>query len=85
MTVKANAASFLMLMLSAAAGPISMQVFLSALPAILRSFGCSQSVVQLTFSLSMVAIAFSTLLYGPVSGRFGLARILQCRAARRPR
>ena len=76
MTVKANAASFLVLMLSAMAGPFSMQMFLPALPAIQRSFGVSQSVVQLTLTLSMVAIAFSTLLYGPLSDRFGRKPVL---------
>ena len=43
MTVRAKAALFLILMLTAAAGPFSMQVFLPALPAIQRSFGASQS------------------------------------------
>ena len=43
MTVRAKAALFLILMLTAAADPFSMQVFLPALPAIQRSFGASQS------------------------------------------
>ncbi len=76
MTVRAKAALFLILMLTAAAGPFSMQVFLPALPAIQRSFGASQSFVQLTLSQSMVAIAVSTLLYGPLSDRYGRKPVL---------
>lgn len=76
MTVRAKAAFFLVLMLMAAAGSFSMQVFLPALPAIQRSFGSSQSFVQLTLSLSMVAIAVSTLFYGPLSDRFGRKPVL---------
>ncbi len=76
MTVRAKAAFFLVLMLMAAAGSFSMQVFLPALPEIQRSFGSSQSFVQLTLSLSMVAIAVSTLCYGPLSDRFGRKPVL---------
>lgn len=76
MTVRAKAAFFLVLMLTAAAGAFSMQVFLPALPAIQRSFGASQSFVQLTLSLSMVAIAVSTLFYGPLSDRYGRKPVL---------
>ena len=76
MTVRAKAAFFLVLMLMAAAGSFSMQVFLPALPEIQRSFGSSQSFVQLTLSLSMVAIAVSTLFYGPLSDRFGRKPVL---------
>ena len=76
MTVRAKAALFLVLMLMTAAGPFSMQIFLPALPAIQRSFGVSQSFVQLTLSLSMVAIAVSTLFYGPLSDRYGRKPVL---------
>lgn len=71
MTPKAKLAFFLILMLTAAAGPFSMQVFLPALPAIQTWFSVDQSTAQLTLSLSMVSIAISTLFYGPVSDRFG--------------
>lgn len=78
MTLRAKAAFFLVLMLMTAAGSFSMQVFLPALPAIQQSFGSSQSFVQLTLSLSMVAIAVSTLFYGPLSDRFGRKPVLVC-------
>ena len=76
MTVRAKAAFFLILMLMTAAGSFSMQVFLPALPAIQRSFGVSQSFVQLTLSLSMVSIAVSTLFYGPLADRYGRKPVL---------
>ncbi len=54
-----------------ATGPFAMQVFLPALPAIQQSFGVSPGIAQLTLSLSMIAIALATLIYGPVSDRLG--------------
>ena len=78
MTLRAKAAFFLVLMLMTASGAFSMQVFLPALPAIQRSFSASQSFVQLTLSLSMVAIAVSTLFYGPLSDRYGRKPVLVC-------
>jgi DHA1 family bicyclomycin/chloramphenicol resistance-like MFS transporter len=65
-------ASFLaLLVLVTALGPLSMQIFLPALPAIQADFGVSTGTAQLTLSLSMVSIAVSTLAYGPLSDRFG--------------
>jgi DHA1 family bicyclomycin/chloramphenicol resistance-like MFS transporter len=48
-----------------------MQIFLPSLPAIQASFAVSTSVAQMTLSVSMVAIALSTLAYGPLSDRYG--------------
>ena len=76
MTAKAKTAFFLILMLTAAAGPFSMQVFLPALPAIQKWFSVDQATAQLTLSLSMVSIAFTTLIYGPLSDRFGRKPVL---------
>lgn len=76
MTAKARMAFFLILMLTAAAGPFSMQVFLPALPAIQKWFTVDQATAQLTLSLSMVSIAFTTLIYGPLSDRFGRKPVL---------
>lgn len=76
MTARSKAAFFLILMLSVAAGPFSMQVFLPALPDIQKSFQVSQATAQLTLSLSMVSIAIFTLLYGPLSDRFGRKPVL---------
>ena len=54
-----------------AAGPVAMQIFLPALPLIQTSLHTTPGVAQLTLSLAMVAVAFSTLAYGPLSDRFG--------------
>jgi DHA1 family bicyclomycin/chloramphenicol resistance-like MFS transporter len=59
------------LVLATALGPFAMQVFLPALPAIQAGFASSPAATQLTFSLSTLAIAFATLIYGPLSDRVG--------------
>jgi DHA1 family bicyclomycin/chloramphenicol resistance-like MFS transporter len=46
------------------------------LPAIQTSFAVSPATAQLTLSASMVAIAVGTLIYGPLSDRFGRRPIL---------
>ena len=43
----------------------------NTLPAIQASFGVSTGIVQMTLSVSMIAIALSTLVYGPLSDRYG--------------
>ena len=52
-------------------GPLALQLFVPSLPAIARDFGVSIGTAQYAFSLSMVAIAFATLVYGPLSDRYG--------------
>ena len=59
-----------------ATGPFAMQIFLPALPAIQLSFAVSPATAQLTLSTSMVAIAVGTLIYGPLSDRYGRRPIL---------
>lgn len=54
-----------------ALGPMSMQIFLPALPAIRNEFAITGAAAQATLSVSMLAIALSTLIYGPLSDRFG--------------
>ncbi|MCB1671313.1 MAG: multidrug effflux MFS transporter [Gammaproteobacteria bacterium] len=56
---------------ASALGPAAMQILLPALPVIREDFGVSTGVAQLTLSLSMLSIAVATLVYGPVSDRFG--------------
>lgn len=64
------------LVVATAIGPFSMQVFLPALPAIQSSYGVTAAVAQLTFSLSALAMAVATLVYGPVSDRVGRKKTL---------
>jgi DHA1 family bicyclomycin/chloramphenicol resistance-like MFS transporter len=59
-----------------ATGPLAMQVFLPALPMVQRDLSSTPGTVQLTLSLSMVAIAVATLVYGPLSDRFGRRPVL---------
>lgn len=54
-----------------ALAPVSLQIFIPALPAIQSSFDSSAGVTQLVLSLSILANAIATLLYGPLSDRFG--------------
>ena len=70
-TARASVGFILLLAAVTAAGPVAMQIFLPALPMIQSSLHTSPGVAQLTLSLSMVAVAFSTLAYGPLSDRFG--------------
>jgi DHA1 family bicyclomycin/chloramphenicol resistance-like MFS transporter len=66
----------LVLVIIAALGPASMSTFIPALPAIQASFGVAIEVVQLSMSLSMVAMAIATLFYGQLSDRFGRKPVL---------
>ncbi len=59
-----------------ALGPLSMQIFLPALPAIQDAFAVSAGRAQLVLSSSLIAIAFSSLAYGPASDRFGRRPVL---------
>ncbi len=54
-----------------ALAPVSLQIFIPALPAIQSSFESGTGVTQLVLSLSILANAVATLLYGPLSDRFG--------------
>lgn len=63
---------FLLVLVAATAlGPLAMQIFLPSLPAIQAEFGVSGASAQLVLSLSMISIAVSVLIYGPLSDRFG--------------
>ncbi len=59
-----------------AIGPFSLQALSPALPAISAGFGVPAAVAQLMLSLSLAAMAVSTLLWGPVSDRLGRRPVL---------
>ena len=74
---KLNRLSKRMIILLAAVsalGPVGMQILLPALPVIKQKFYVTNDVAQLTLSLSMLAIAIGTLVYGPLSDKFGRKR-----------
>lgn len=52
-------------------GPMSMQAIMPALPALAAHFSQDIAVAQLAISLYLVGLAFSQLLVGPLSDRFG--------------
>ena len=60
-----------LLVLITALGPLAMSSFVPAIPAIQKSFGVSAAIAQLTLSISMVAMALSSLAYGGAADRLG--------------
>ena len=70
----------LVLIVATALGPMAMQIFIPALPAIQERFGVSPATAQLTLSLPAFTIAFATLAYGPLSDRFAKRRCADCEA-----
>ncbi|MDG2250448.1 MAG: multidrug effflux MFS transporter [Gammaproteobacteria bacterium] len=61
---------------ASALGPAGMQILLPAVPVIKETFEVSNDIAQLTLSLSMLAIAFGTLVYGPLSDKYGRRPIM---------
>jgi DHA1 family bicyclomycin/chloramphenicol resistance-like MFS transporter len=57
-------------------GPLSLHLFIPAMPAVKEAFGVSTGVAQLTMSLAMLSMAFFTIAYGGLSDRFGRKRVL---------
>jgi MFS transporter, DHA1 family, multidrug resistance protein len=57
-------------------GPISTDMYLPSLPALVSDFGSDVPTVQLTLSVFLVAFAVSMLVYGPLSDRFGRRPVL---------
>lgn len=54
-----------------AAGPIALNIYLPALPAVQAAFDTSVARVQLTLSVSLMAFAIGLLIHGPLSDRYG--------------
>src|SRR5437660_9508788 len=57
-------------------GPLSIDMYLPALPAIGRDLAASESVIQLTLTACLVGLALGQILAGPLSDRFGRRRPL---------
>jgi len=57
-------------------GPMSTDMYLPSLPALVGDFGSDVPTVQLTLSGFLVAFAVSMLVYGPLSDRFGRRPVL---------
>ncbi|MGD6749739.1 multidrug effflux MFS transporter [Streptomyces sp. BH105] len=52
-------------------GPLSMDLYLPALPSLADDLGTTEAVAQLTMTACMIGLALGQLLLGPVSDRFG--------------
>jgi len=57
-------------------GSMSIHLFLPALPEVKKSFDASDAMVGATFSLALLAMACSTLVYGALSDRLGRRPVL---------
>lgn len=57
-------------------GPLSLHLFIPAMPAVKEAFEVSTGMTQLTMSLAMLSMAFFTVAYGGLSDRFGRKRVL---------
>jgi MFS transporter, DHA1 family, multidrug resistance protein len=57
-------------------GPLSLHLFIPAMPAVKEDFAVSTGTAQLTMSLAMLSMAFFTVAYGGLSDRFGRKRVL---------
>lgn len=57
-------------------GPISMDLYLPALPALTRELGAATSVAQLTVTACLTGLAAGQLLAGPLSDRYGRRIVL---------
>ncbi len=65
-----------LLLLLTVFGPISMDLYLPALPALTRDLGAITSVAQLTVTACLIGLAAGQLIAGPLSDRFGRRGIL---------
>jgi len=54
-----------------AAGPVAMNIYLPALPAVQAHFGVTVAEANTTVSLALIAFAVGILVYGPLSDRHG--------------
>lgn len=65
-----------LLLLLTVFGPISMDLYLPALPALTLELEAATSVAQLTVTACLIGLAAGQLIAGPLSDRFGRRRIL---------
>lgn len=71
MTGRRRIITLFSLALMSAFGPLSIDLYLAALPRIGDDFSAADSTTQLTLSACMIGLAFGQLAIGPMSDRFG--------------
>lgn len=57
-------------------GPLAVHLFMPVIPAVKAALGLSDAMAQLTFSIALFSMAFSTLIYGSLSDRYGRRPVL---------
>jgi DHA1 family bicyclomycin/chloramphenicol resistance-like MFS transporter len=57
-------------------GPLSVHLFLPAIPAVKAEFAITDSLATFTFSITLMTMAFMTLIYGNISDRYGRRPVL---------
>lgn len=77
MSAKHSSLIIIIISILVALGPMATDMYLPALPALVKAFNTSSSDVQLTLSIYLVGFAIGQLIYGPLSDRFGRKPILQ--------
>lgn len=70
-----NSVTFLVLLL-VALGQFAIDIYLPSLPSMVHVFQTNKSLVQLSLTIFLIAFAFSQLIYGPLSERFGRKKVL---------
>jgi DHA1 family bicyclomycin/chloramphenicol resistance-like MFS transporter len=65
-----------LLALLSAFTPLSIDMYLPALPTIVRDLGSTAGDIQLTLSAFMLAFGFGQIFYGPAGDRFGRRRVI---------
>ena len=59
-----------------AIGPLAVHFYLPAIPSVRLDFGIDSATAQLAFSVTLLTMAFATLIYGPMSDRLGRRPVL---------
>ena len=59
-----------------ALGPLAIDLYLPAIPAIARDMGENLGTIQFTLSAYTIGFALGQLIYGPLSDRFGRRKIM---------
>lgn len=76
MPTSSNRTLVISLALLSALGPLSFDMYLPALPTIQSDFRVTAAAVQMTLGSFLVGLAGGTLIYGPLSDRFGRKPVL---------
>lgn len=65
-----------LLVAATASGPLALNIFMPAMPAVAEYYHSPYGQVQLTLSLFFIGLAFGQVVYGPLSDRFGRRPIM---------